>query len=113
MRLQSHDTLDFRADPDVRYFEENGDTDTLILNMGPQHPSTHGVLRIVLRLDGEYIVEARPVIGYLHRMHEKMAEAKPGFTSCPVSVSYPNFNPRNIGYIFLVEILVFLDLEQD
>ena len=49
---------------------------TMVLNMGPQHPSTHGVLRVVLELDGEYIVKATPVIGYLHRMHEKMAEIR-------------------------------------
>ncbi len=53
-----------------------GDEQTLIINMGPQHPSTHGVLRVVLVLDGEYIVSATPVIGYLHRMHEKMAEIR-------------------------------------
>lgn len=55
--------------------------ETLVLNMGPQHPSTHGVLRVVLRLDGEYVLEAEPVIGYGHRMHEKMAEVRnyPGF----------------------------------
>ena len=46
-----------------------------ILNMGPQHPSTHGVLRIVLELDGEIIVKATPVIGYLHRAMEKIAES--------------------------------------
>ena len=40
--------------------------ETMIINMGPQHPSTHGVLRLVLELDGEYVVSARPVIGYLH-----------------------------------------------
>ncbi len=48
----------------------------MILNMGPQHPSTHGVLRVILELDGEYILRAEPVLGYLHRMHEKMGETK-------------------------------------
>jgi NADH-quinone oxidoreductase subunit D len=48
---------------------------TYYLNMGPQHPSTHGVLRLFLKLDGEYILEADPVIGYGHRGHEKMAES--------------------------------------
>src|SRR5438876_1299435 len=47
------------------------------LNMGPQHPSTHGVLRLIVELDGEVIRSCRPVIGYLHRGLEKMFEARP------------------------------------
>src|SRR5438067_12987400 len=50
------------------------DTDELVINMGPQHPSTHGVLRVVLRLDGERVVDADVVIGYLHRGIEKLSE---------------------------------------
>ena len=49
-------------------------TEEMILNIGPQHPSTHGVLRIVLELDGEVIVRAEPMIGYMHRAAEKLAE---------------------------------------
>lgn len=49
-------------------------TEELLLNVGPQHPSTHGVFRVVLKLDGEIITEAQPVIGYLHRGTEKLAE---------------------------------------
>jgi NADH-quinone oxidoreductase subunit D len=60
----------------VRHFEKGQQENTLILNMGPQHPSTHGVLRVVLEIDGEYILRAEPVLGYIHRMHEKMAEGK-------------------------------------
>ncbi len=55
---------------------ETADPNHLVINMGPQHPSTHGVLRIVLEMDGEYIIRAEPVFGYLHRMHEKMGETK-------------------------------------
>ncbi len=47
-------------------------TEELLLNMGPQHPSTHGVLRLVLTLDGENITDVRPDIGYLHSSVEKM-----------------------------------------
>jgi NADH-quinone oxidoreductase subunit D len=55
------------ADVDLR-------EETMIINMGPQHPSTHGVLRLVLELDGEYVVSCRPVIGYLHTGIEKNTE---------------------------------------
>ncbi len=48
--------------------------ETFVLNLGPQHPATHGVLRVKLTMDGEYIVRAEPVCGYIHRMHEKMGE---------------------------------------
>ena len=50
--------------------------ETFVLNVGPQHPATHGVLRVKMEMDGEYIVNAETVIGYIHRMHEKMAELK-------------------------------------
>ncbi len=49
-------------------------TDEYLINMGPQHPSTHGVLRLVLRLDGETVLEVVPHVGYIHRSMEKMAE---------------------------------------
>jgi NADH-quinone oxidoreductase subunit D len=48
--------------------------ETFVLNLGPQHPATHGVLRVKLTMDGEYIMRAEPVCGYIHRMHEKMGE---------------------------------------
>jgi NADH-quinone oxidoreductase subunit D len=51
-------------------------TEEMILNMGPQHPATHGVLRVVVTLDGERIVAAEPVIGYMHRGHEKLVEQR-------------------------------------
>ena len=49
------------------------ETEHQVLNMGPQHPSTHGVLRLVLELDGEIVVSCEPVVGYLHRAMEKIA----------------------------------------
>ena len=51
--------------------EEKG---VFVLNLGPQHPATHGVLRIILHMDGEYVLEADPILGYGHRMQEKIAE---------------------------------------
>jgi NADH-quinone oxidoreductase subunit D len=68
--------LDTSGDFYANKFQPTKRDDTLILNMGPQHPSTHGVLRILLEIDGEYIIRAEPVLGYIHRMHEKMAEVK-------------------------------------
>src|SRR4026208_549543 len=56
-------------------------TEEMILNIGPQHPSTHGVLRVILELDGEVITKAEPVIGYMHRGAEKLPGgrgARPG-----------------------------------
>ncbi len=52
----------------------DGSNETFTINLGPQHPATHGVLRVKLKMDGEYIVNAEPVPGYIHRMHEKMGE---------------------------------------
>jgi NADH-quinone oxidoreductase subunit D len=51
-----------------------GPNETFVLNLGPQHPATHGVLRVKLTMDGEFIQRAEPVCGYIHRMHEKMGE---------------------------------------
>ena len=55
--------------------ERTGETmEEMYVNMGPQHPSTHGVLRLMLKLDGELITDCIPYIGYLHRCHEKIGE---------------------------------------
>ena len=51
-------------------------TETMTVNMGPQHPSTHGVLRLVLELDGETVVSVEPTVGYLHTGIEKTCEQK-------------------------------------
>ncbi|MGH7426462.1 MAG: NADH-quinone oxidoreductase subunit D, partial [Candidatus Methylomirabilales bacterium] len=51
-------------------------TEEMVLNVGPQHPATHGVLRILVTLDGESILEAEPMIGYMHRGHEKLVEQR-------------------------------------
>ena len=61
-----------RMDPELAEFKVH--TDELLVNMGPQHPSTHGVLRLVLRTDGEIVSEGTPHIGYLHRCAEKIGE---------------------------------------
>jgi NADH-quinone oxidoreductase subunit D len=63
-------------DPEARKVIEMGygGNERLVMNMGPQHPSTHGIFRMILTLEGETIVEVDSVIGYLHRCHEKLAE---------------------------------------
>ena len=61
-------------DDDPRIIEFDVRTDEMLVNMGPQHPSTHGVLRLVLRTDGEVVSEVEPHIGYLHRCAEKIGE---------------------------------------
>src|SRR4051794_36514117 len=53
---------------------ESSEDQTMIINMGPQHPSTHGVLRLMLELDGETVVRTKPIIGYLHTGMEKTGE---------------------------------------
>jgi len=59
--------------PDVRAIDYTG-SERLTMNMGPQHPSAHGVFRAILTLEGETVVGVDAVIGYLHRCHEKLAE---------------------------------------
>lgn len=60
----------------TRHFQPTDNEETLVVNMGPQHPSTHGVLRIIVELDGEYVKRCEPVLGYVHRMHEFMGQTK-------------------------------------
>ncbi len=61
-------------DKDISLILEDPLENDLVLNMGPQHPATHGVLRVLLRLDGETVIKAIPELGYLHRGYEKLAE---------------------------------------
>jgi len=82
--------------------------DTMTLNMGPQHPSTHGVLRLVLTLDGETIVKAQPDIGYLHTGIEKTAESKSYFKSLVLTDRMDYLAPlcNNFAYSLAVEKLL-------
>lgn len=86
--------------------------ETMLLNMGPQHPSTHGVLRLLLELDGETIVNAIPDIGFLHTGIEKNMEAKT-FLKAEVMtdrLDYMNTTGNNLAYCMAVEKLVDLDV---
>jgi NADH-quinone oxidoreductase subunit D len=88
--------------------------ETMLLNMGPQHPSTHGVLRLLLELDGEVIVNAIPDIGFLHTGIEKNMEAKT-YQKAEVMcdrLDYMNTVGNNLAYCLAVEKLVDLDVPE-
>ena len=86
--------------------------ETMLLNMGPQHPSTHGVLRLLLELDGETIVNAIPDIGFLHTGVEKNMEAKTYLKAEVMTdrLDYMNTTGNNLAYCMAVEKLVDLDV---
>ena len=88
--------------------------ETMLLNMGPQHPSTHGVLRLLLELDGETIVNAISDIGYLHTGIEKNIEAKTYIKAEVMSdrLDYMNNLGNNLAYCMAVEKLVGLDVPE-
>jgi len=84
---------------------------TMVLNMGPQHPSTHGVLRLVLELDGETVVRCEPHIGYLHTGIEKTAEAKGWWQAITLTDRIDYLCPltNNLCYVLAVEKLLGLE----
>lgn len=87
-------------------------TETMILNMGPQHPSTHGVLRLILELDGERVVDARPDIGFLHSGIEKTGENRTYRQVLPYTdrMDYVSAMTHNLGYVLAVEKLLGLEV---
>jgi len=82
--------------------------DEIVLNMGPQHPSTHGVLRVKLRLDGEKVIGSECVIGYLHRGVEKIAEHRTYTQFAPYvdRMDYVAAVSNGLGYCEAVEKLL-------
>ncbi len=87
---------------------------TITINMGPQHPSTHGVLRVELEIDGETIVKARPVIGYLHTGIEKTMESKLYYKALPCTDRMDYLAPmsNNLGFCLAVEKLMEIDVPE-
>ena len=88
------------------------DTSELVLNMGPQHPSTHGVLRVVLRLNGERVVDADCVIGYIHRGVEKLCENRDWTQIILITdrMDYVAAASSNLGYVEAVEKLMQVEV---
>lgn len=120
------DNLELPADWDPNTYEPVGDsvrvadyaelreevvggtlTDPFVVNMGPQHPSTHGVLRLRLVLDGETVLNVEPILGYLHRNHEKIGERNAYIQIMPYTdrLDYVTSMANNLAYAITVEKL--------
>jgi NADH-quinone oxidoreductase subunit D len=87
---------------------------TMVLNMGPQHPATHGVLRVLLKLDGETVLAAVPELGYLHRGYEKIAENCTYHEFIPHTDRLDYLSPlsNNVAYILAVEKLLGVEVPE-
>jgi NADH-quinone oxidoreductase subunit D/NADH-quinone oxidoreductase subunit C/D len=97
------------VDTETIHAEHGGvTTDQLIVNMGPHHPSTHGVFRMVMTLDGEQVTKLEPVMGYLHRNHEKIGERNTWLHNIPFTdrLDYISSMGNNHGYVLAVEQLL-------
>ena len=90
------------------------ETEQIIVNMGPQHPSTHGVFRAVVVLDGETVTSLKPVMGYLHRNHEKIGERNTFLQNMPYTdrLDYFNSMSNNWGYALAVEKLMGIEVTE-
>lgn len=108
------DTEQVAGDFYTENFAKTAQEGSLILNLGPQHPSTHGVLRVVVEMDGEYVLRAEPVLGYLHRMHEKMAEVKTAAQFIPNMgrVDYLHAMAWNWAFVGAVEKLAGIEVPE-
>ncbi|MBE3559156.1 MAG: NADH dehydrogenase (quinone) subunit D [Ktedonobacteraceae bacterium] len=98
---------------DSQILEDGQRSDTMTINMGPQHPSTHGVLRLVLTIEGETVLKAVPDIGYLHTGIEKTAEAKTYHQALVLTDRMEYLSPlcNNLGYSLAVEKLLGIEDE--
>jgi NADH/F420H2 dehydrogenase subunit C len=83
-------------------------TDQVVVNLGPHHPSTHGVLRVAVTLEGETVMGLKPVMGYLHRNHDKIGERNTFLQIIPYTdrLDYFNSMSNNFGYVITVEKLM-------
>lgn len=108
------DTLKELNEVSSGYEIESLGADLVEINMGPHHPSTHGVIRFVLKLDGEVVVSARPDVGYLHRSIEKIAEKVTygGFMPYTDRIDYVAALNCNVGYAHTVETLAQIEVPE-
>jgi NADH-quinone oxidoreductase subunit D len=99
-------------DQDTSVMVDDPLENTMVLNMGPQHPATHGVLRLLLKLDGENVLAAVPELGYLHRGYEKIAENSSYHEFIPHTDRLDYLSPlsNNVGYVLAVEKLLGLEV---
>ena len=84
------------------------ETEGMTLNIGPQHPATHGTLRIIVKLDGERVVAAQPVMGYMHRGYEKLAEVRtyPQVTTLVNRIDWLGSFANEVPFILAAERLM-------
>jgi NADH-quinone oxidoreductase subunit C/D len=111
-----YDNMGLGVDMHPETVNHNGvETDQLIVNMGPHHPSTHGVFRMVMRMDGETITHLEPVMGYLHRNHEKIGERNTYLHNIPFTdrLDYISSMGNNHGYVMAVEQLLSMGKKYD
>jgi len=87
---------------------EGLDADRMVVNLGPHHPSTHGVLRVAVTMEGETIMGLKPVMGYLHRNHDKIGERNTFLQIIPYTdrLDYFNSMSNNFGYVTTIEKLM-------
>src|ERR1041384_7174062 len=87
------------------------DTGDMILNIGPQHPATHGTLRLVVRLDGERVIAADPVIGYMHRGYEKLTEYRtyPQITTLINRIDWLSSFANEVPFVHAAEQLMGIE----
>ena len=99
---------------DPRVIEFDVRTDEMLVNMGPQHPSTHGVLRLLLKTDGEVVSEVTPHIGYLHRCAEKIGEnlSPPQWIPYTDRMDYLAAMNMNLGFSLTIEKLIGMDVPE-